>query len=153
MKDLYHYTECGLPSVYLRNGFDRFDTGPNERVAINDQKGLHRTIGLHITTRKPNVTGAEVRFLRKEMDMSQKHLGRILGVGENSIRGWENHRTKISGPAERLLRILYIEYVEGSSACDGKIRRLIEQLSEANREKYRRDLMLHDTDDGWKEAA
>jgi putative transcriptional regulator len=145
---LYHYTGCGLPNVWLRNGFIVRDTEYGKAVAIHDVNGLHRAIGLYFVDRKPVLSGTEVRYLRKELDLTQSRLAQFLGVSENSIRGWENQRARISRPAERFLRILYREHVVG----DGNVRALVDRLADLDRSHVRK-LELEDTESGWRAAA
>ncbi len=147
---MFHYASCGLPNVWLRNGHEVRETPYGRGVAIHDVEGLHRTIGLDLVNRKPAFSGDEVRFLRKELDMSQAQLARFLGVGESSIRGWEKGRQSITVPAERMLRLIYREHVAGN----GTVRELIERMSETNREAYVAErLELEETQDGWRPAA
>jgi putative transcriptional regulator len=148
MKGLYHYTGCGLRNVWLRNGFVVCETEYGKGVAIHDVEGLHKVIGLHLVDRKPVLSGPEVRFLRKELDLPQSRLAQILGVSENSVRGWENDRTAISGPAERMLRILYREHVAG----DVLVRAVVDRLANLDR-SHARKLELEDTESGWRAAA
>jgi DNA-binding transcriptional regulator YiaG len=59
------------------------------------------TAGL-IEQPKP-LNGAELRFLRLEMDLSQARLGAILGSTEQNVRRWEKIRGQpIQGPADRI---------------------------------------------------
>src|SRR3546814_6244956 len=67
---MYHYTESGLRNVWLANGYKIRNVGGEEAVAIHDVDELHRTIGRNLA-RKSRLTGAELRFLRKEMGLSQ----------------------------------------------------------------------------------
>ncbi|MBA2591155.1 MAG: helix-turn-helix domain-containing protein [Gammaproteobacteria bacterium] len=146
---MYHYTGCGLRNIWLRNGFTVRDTAYGKALAIHDLEGLHRTIGLYLVDRKPDLSGAEVRFLRKELDMPQKRLAEFLGVSENSVRGWENDRGAISRPAEHMLRILYREHVAG----DGSVRGFVERLAELDRRGHAKKLELEDTATGWRALA
>lgn len=147
---MFHYESCGLANVWLKNGYQARETPYGRSVAIHDVEGLHRTIGLDLVNRKPALSGDEVRFLRKELDMSQAQLARFLGVGVSSVRGWENGRQAITLPAERMLRLIYREHVAG----DGTVRGLVERLSEINREAYLVErLELEETQDGWRPAA
>ena len=145
---MYHYTECGLPNIWLRNGFVVRETPYGKGVAIQDVEGLHKTIGLFLINNKPRLTGAEVRFLRKELDLSQHHLAHVLGVGDTSVRGWENHRTKITRPADRLLRALYREYV----CKESKVKDLVDRVADLDR-AIRKRLEFEESDSGWKTAA
>ena len=92
--DLFHYMSCGLRNIYLRNGFKVKETPYGRAVAIQDVEGLHRAIGLHLVRNKKHLTGAEVRFLRKGLDMSQVTLAKCLEVGEITVRNWESGRIK-----------------------------------------------------------
>lgn len=145
---MYHYTGCGLRNIWLKNGYEHWNTPYGKGVAIADLEGLHRAIGLALVQHKPRLSGAEVRFLRTELDFSQSDLAKVLGVGETSVRGWEKHRTRITMPAERLLRALYREHVSG----DGTIREMVDAISRMNREAYKEKLEMEQTNSGWHEA-
>lgn len=145
---MYHYTESGLRNIWLRNGYAEHKTAYGLGTSIEDVEGLHRAIGFCLVTRKPQLTGSEVRFLRIELSLSQIDLARVLGVSENSVRGWENHRTRITRPAERLLRVLYLESIK----ADGLVRELLDKINQLNRDAHAAKLeMEHDA--AWKEAA
>lgn len=146
---MFHYTSCGLPNIWLRNGYVHKDTPYGKSVAIANVEGLHQAIGLYLVNDKPRLTATEVRFLRKELDMSQSHLAQALGIAEVSIRGWEKGRTPITGPAERMLRALYREHICG----DGKIRDLVDRISQLNRDVHRKRLELEQRNGGWARAA
>ncbi|PHS73539.1 MAG: transcriptional regulator [Cycloclasticus sp.] len=146
---MYHYTSCGLRKIWLRNGYNIKETSYGQGVAIHNVDGLHKAIGLNLVKNKPQLSGAEIRFLRKELDMPQSQLADLLGVSENSVRGWENHRVKITKPAERVLRMLYHEYATDNSP----VRSLIEGLGQFNRDTYSNGMKLEETKNGWATAA
>jgi putative transcriptional regulator len=56
---MYHYLECGLPKIWLENGYQLHETPYGESLAIDDLAGLHRAIGRSLA-RKPKLTGAEL---------------------------------------------------------------------------------------------
>lgn len=147
---MYHYTDCGLLNVYLRNGYTIKETKYGEAVAIHNLENLHQVLGMELVNNTPYLSGKEMKFLRKELDLSQKRLGEILGVSEMSIRNWESDRdNNISKPSERLLRILYQEHVNG----DGSVRSLIDRINEIDRQIYKYKLELEETDEGWDMVA
>ena len=146
---MHHYTNCGLRNVYLKNGYQKIDTPYGKGVIIQDLDGLYRAIGLSLVSHKPRLSGSEVRYLRVGLNLSQLDLARILGVAETSVRGWENHRTKINKPAERLLRALYREHMGG----DGTILEMVEALNHLHQKAYGRKLELEATNAGWREVA
>ncbi|MDD3609847.1 MAG: helix-turn-helix domain-containing protein [Halothiobacillaceae bacterium] len=143
---MYHYIECGLDNVWLDNGFEEEESDYGAVVSIHDMDGLHRVIGMHIIRSRPLLNGAELRFLRKEMDLSQSNLAQLLGVVDSSVRHWESGRGKISEPADRLVRILYAEYTQ----ADTEIRSLIERIAHLNREAYENGMHFGETGSGWQ---
>lgn len=123
----YRYKECGLDNVYLANGYRIHKTGYGEGVSIQDTEGLHKAIGRWVVSVPTPLTGAALRFLRLEMETTQRDLAGILGTTEQSLRLWEKHRKKaMPGTADRLLRAVYLEYIGG----DGRIRRMLDRLAQ-----------------------
>ena len=128
----YHYTESGLDNVYLRNGFTIHKTPYGEGVSIQNTEGLHRAIGKLLVGKPAPLNGAELRFLRIELDLSQRGLAGILGTKEQNLRLWEKHRGKpIPGSSDRLLRGIYSEFI-GSNV---QLRKMLERLADLDRKK------------------
>jgi DNA-binding transcriptional regulator YiaG len=124
---MYHYTDSGLGNVYLVNGYYEKDTPYGRAISIEDIEGLHRTIGRWLVNTAKPLNGAELRFLRQELDLSQKKLGQMMGKSEQAIGRWERAPTKVIDPiADRLIRIIYAEWMDGG----GPIKDLIERLAE-----------------------
>lgn len=145
---MYHYEECGLSNIWLQNGFTiEEDDEYGELVSISSVHELHDTIGLFLITQKPELNGEEIRFLRKELNLSQKNLAGLLGVGETSVRNWESDRGLIGRPTELLLRALYKEQVQGN----GKLRKMIEDLNHQERTLVNEEIRFsYGTNHSWK---
>ena len=143
---MYHYTESGLQNIWLENGFTVRKTPYGKGVSIDDVEGLHRVIGRAIA-RKSHLTGAELRFLRKELGMSQSALGAMVGTSEQNVSLWER-RGKMPRAADRLVRLLYLEHI----ADNPKICELINRLNELDQQKVEK-LHFAAEDGTWKEAA
>lgn len=124
MKKGYHYTESGLPNIWLVNGFTVRKTKYGTGVSIHDIEGLHRVIGRELALR-PRLTGCGVRFLRKEMGLSQRALGELLGVTDQAVALWERNG-RPPRTADRMLRLIYMEHTEGNVAIVETIQRLNE---------------------------
>lgn len=151
---MYHYKGCGLPNVWLVNGFTERDTPYGPAVAIADIDGLHRVIGLEIIEKPGRFSPEEVRFLRKEMDLSQKMLAECLQLKEVTVRNWERKdRPKggcPKGPAQLLLRMLYLEYTGG----DGQVREMVERLSNLDQASCQLQLRFKDSPEiGWRRES
>lgn len=142
---MYQYKECGLSSIYLENGFERRQTPYGEGVAIRDIKGLHKAIGKYVTGKADRLTPEEVRFLRTEMDMSQKVLASTLAVKEITVRKWESGENKINPTADLLLRVCYMQYINE----DSQVRDMVDRLNHLDRSEQK-DQLHFQISDHWK---
>lgn len=145
----YHYRECGLDNVYINDGFIIERTAYGEGVAIEDSAGLHRRIARALVDSVAALNGAELRFLRKVMDLGQGALAADLGTTEQTLRLWEKHRDKpIPAMADRLLRAIFREFATGMVS----VRRLlgrIDKLANAPRQP----IVLSRGPRGWRTVA
>ncbi|ONF45542.1 helix-turn-helix domain-containing protein [Methylobacterium radiotolerans] len=142
----YHYEESGLENVYLENGYTIHQTTYGEGVSIQDTEGLHKAIGRCIVSEPNRISGAELRFLRLEMELTQRALAGLLGSAEQNVRNWEKVRKRpIPGAADRLLRALYTEYVDGRS----DVRRMVDRLAELDCVEVE-NMRFRETDRGWQ---
>lgn len=143
---MYHYKSCGLPNVYLKNGYTEHTTDYGVGVSIEDIHGLHKAIAMAIIESPTKMTGAEFRFLRKELNLSQKRLGDIMGVEDQTVAGWEKKNpTSMAG---RLVRVLAKELYE-----DNKVKELLEKLAELDLKDSTENLCFEESPEGWHHAA
>ena len=141
----YHYTDSGLDNVWLVNGYIEHETPYGPGISIQDTAGLHRAIGEWLVETPKPLNGAELRFIRLEMELTQRDLAGILGAEEQAVRRWEKARTKpINGPVDRLLRALYSEYLNG----DGAVRKIVDRLAALNVVEKSNGRFC-ETDKGW----
>ena len=103
----FHYTASGLDSIYLLNGVTVETTPYGEALTIENLKGLHRAIGLHIIEKTGAMTGPELRFLRKQMSLTQAALANELRISDQTIANYEKGKTEI-GPVDRFMRGFYL---------------------------------------------
>jgi len=144
---MYHYLECGLNNVFLTSGYDVEDTpGYGETLSIEDIEGLHRAIGDCIVRQNHTMNGAQFRFLRLELDMSQRTLADSLSTNEQSIAKWEKAADKpvSNRSAERLLRIVY-----ANTQKDQELNRLIEVVTGSDQALDVEQIQLRLEADGW----
>jgi putative transcriptional regulator len=92
----FHYSASGLDNIYLLNG--------------DNINGLHHAIGLHIIEKENRMAGAEFRFLRKQMDLSQAALAQGLNVTDQTIANYEKEKSAL-GPAEAYIKMRYLLFV------------------------------------------
>ena len=143
----YHYTESGLDYVYLENGYTIHDTPYGKGVSIQDSEHLHKMLGDWVVDLPCPLNGAELRFLRIEMDMSQRALAGILGTTEQAVRRWEKSRSKeIPGSSDRLLRALYKEYAHGKSS----VRQIVDRMAALDVIDTKPVVRFRETKKGWQ---
>lgn len=144
-----HYKGCGLDDVYLLNGFDKKNGG----CIIHDMDGLHTAIGLHLVTKRKVITPKELRFLRNLMDMSQRELGDVIGQSSQQIARWEKGQSEIPGPAERLIRLLFIFAMMPKNERESLLSDLAGHLKEMSKmdETETPKATFRSTGKGWEE--
>ena len=143
---MYHYTESGLNNIYLGNGYHEHQTPYGKGISIQDTEGLHKAIGRWLVSNPRTLKGAELRFIRLEMDQTQRDLAGILGSTEQTLRLWEKTRRKaIPTTADRLLRALYAEFLNGNSS----IRRMLKRLADIDQIEHSQ-ACFRETNAGWR---
>ena len=145
----YRYTESGLDNVYLINGFDHVETPGGQSVVIKNLDGLHHAIGRILVSEPKLLTGKEFRFLRHEINLTQRDLAAILGVEVQAVGRWERGEIKIPGPAQRLIRLIYNEKVNGNCEIIEPLKRLAELDELLNGDS---EMTFEEIGESWKQA-
>ncbi|MDR2031204.1 MAG: helix-turn-helix domain-containing protein [Azoarcus sp.] len=147
---MHHYLGSGLPDVWLENGYHiKQHEEHGEIVSVEDVYGLHRAIGEAVARNASPLSGAEFRFLRKELGMSQESLARLIGKSSQAVALWEKNG-RVPRLAELVLRGIYLEAVTGSA----EIMKQIEAINAIDRKRFERggrlamrfDEQWHDSD-------
>ena len=99
-----------LPSVTLGNvPVHECPECGNRQTEIPNLEGLNEVLAKHLVELDRHFSGAEVRFLRKYLDMSGRELAKAMGVQPETVSRWENDKATMNEQAERLLRMLVVE--------------------------------------------
>lgn len=146
-RKLYHYIESGLDNIYLQNGFKVTESPYGDAVSITDMDGLHRLIGRNLVDKPAPLTGQEFRFLRVELDLSQKMMGRLLGRKERRVRDWETGGKAVPEPANTMIRFFYRERTNPSETYE-EFSKAIAELQELDKALF--EMRLRSTDHGWE---
>lgn len=120
----YHYTECGLNYVYLVNGYKTHNTDYGEGISFDDK--IDESIARFIVKNKPYMEGQDLRFLRSLMHVSQKNMGKFLGVTRDNIAKIEALPDKhLTGTLDKLLRVQYTRHAD-----DAGIRAMMDYIED-----------------------
>lgn len=140
---MYHFTDGGLRNVYLANGYEVRKTPYGKSVSIQDVDGLTKAICRVLVRKKAKLTGAEFRYLRLAMLMSQKSLAQYLGKTDQSIAIWEKKGTAPK-MADSLIRLIYSSHIKSNESY----KNIVRSLNETEREMY---IIMQDSKTaGWK---
>lgn len=143
------YPDCGLDDVYLLNGYEVVTTSYGAGLTVKDADGLRAAIARSLAARKKVLSGKEVRFLRKEMDLTQSELGRLVGLDAQSVARWEKEQICAKKrPAELLLRVLYLAKADNQLDVEALLKELDELDAPLNDKQ-----VFRETADGWRVAV
>lgn len=101
----YHYTECGLPDVWIEGLRVKDDAG-EEVIMIPNIGSLHKLISTEVVTSRGTLTGPELRYLRTEMGLTQTQLGELVHRERLTVSRWERGESTLDGATEAYIRIL-----------------------------------------------
>lgn len=142
---MYQYQSSGLPNIWLKNGYQLHNTAYGEGIAIDDLEGLHHSIVLTLIRTPCKMTGDEFRFLRKELNLSQKKLADMMGVEDQTIANWEKKQP--TPLADRTMRLVAIAHY-----TDSGFQQLVKELAELDRKEHE-NLYFEESDNGWQATA
>jgi DNA-binding transcriptional regulator YiaG len=142
----YEYTGCGLKDFFLSGGYTTKKTPYGESVSINDLQGLHNAIGRYLADCPRNLTGTEFRFLRRELDLSQKSFGNLFNISDQTVANWEKGTHDLPGLADRMIRFLYLEKISESNQ---NLTTLLEHLTDLDHLESNK-VTLKGESSGWR---
>lgn len=104
----YHFKASGLPNVYLLSGVHKKSHPKHgELVRVDSVPELMVAIAFRLVAKDEPLTGAEFRFLRKRMGVTQAELGDDLNVSDQTIANYEKNKTD-RGPADKAIRLTFL---------------------------------------------
>lgn len=145
----YHYTDSGLDNIWLLDGFSMQKINGEDAISIENLDSLHHAIGSTIVTSQHKISPQELRFLRIEMSLSQKNLAAFLGVDPQTVARWEKNECPINGTAERMLRALYMSFLDG----DTDVHELCKKFAELDELESSKKREFQKTDGEWQLTA
>ena len=129
---MYHYRESGLPNVYLMNGYREIETPHGRGVSIQHVEELHRVIAHALVEEQPSLTGPEVRFIRKLLELTQSQLAALLGVEDQSVRRWEK-LARVPKQADHGIRLVFRDLTDKKAR---PLPELVQQIDAADAREH-----------------
>jgi DNA-binding transcriptional regulator YiaG len=114
----YHYTACGLDTVWLKGVTIHIDEDGDEVVTIPSVNVLHRTIARDIIRSESGLKPKELRFLRTLMGLTQAQLAELLKKDVQSLGRWERGEHPIDPTAEVLVRVMTEQFLGSKEPTD-----------------------------------
>ncbi len=100
----------GLDNVWLVNGYERIETGYGPALVVDHVEDLERAVASSVSEQRKPLNGAEFRFLRAMLEMSQEAFGTKFGRDYQTVARWEAARDKaVPRAADAIIRQLYLE--------------------------------------------
>jgi putative zinc finger/helix-turn-helix YgiT family protein len=147
-KPPFQWKGCGLDDIWLLSGYDLEECDGEKSVVVRNLDGLHEAIAMFLAEKKKLLNGKEIRFLRQELDLTQSELARLLGCDAQQVARYEKAENKISGPADRLLRMLVREHFDGEVS----VKDILRAVDEMDSRSDDRQMFRENIDGNWAAA-
>lgn len=103
---MHQFTDGGLADVWLANGYVERDTPYGRAVSFQNLDGLIIAVCTALVAKPGKLTGAEFRYIRSALQLSQKSLGNLVGYSEQAVAKWEKSG-KVPKAVDAVLRMLF----------------------------------------------
>jgi DNA-binding transcriptional regulator YiaG len=135
----YRFRESGLDNVVLK-GIEtvKCPACGNQDPIIPNLDGLLRVLTIAIVTQRQPLTGAEVRYLRKYLEMSGEQFARILHTDKSTLSKWETGAVNIGSKSDLLIRAVVLNLGRGMRDKAEQITRDFEHIDEDSKASSRR---------------
>lgn len=110
-ESMFHYTDCGLPKVYLKGIIVHKCTNKEcneEEVTIPNMEELHQLLAEKIASQVNKLNLFEIRFLRTHLGFSGVDFADMIGVSPETVSRWEKGSVNMKEASERFLRVLIL---------------------------------------------
>jgi putative zinc finger/helix-turn-helix YgiT family protein len=127
----YRFRESGLDNVVLK-GIEivKCPACGNEEPVIPNLDGLLRVLAVALVTSRLPLSGAEVRYLRKYLEMSGEQFARILHTDKSTLSKWETGAVNIGSKSDLLIRAVALNLGRGLRDNAEQITRDFEHIDE-----------------------
>jgi transcriptional regulator with XRE-family HTH domain len=148
----YHFLDSGLPNVYLV-GIKYFVCECGNVVAeIPAVKQLMQLIARDLVTSPLDLTGAEIRFIRKRLGKKASEYCKYLGVTPETLSRVESGKQPISIQSQKLARLSYCVFSEDPALVECArtiLQSILEEMK--NKQKRTKIILEMDVNQEWRE--
>ncbi|WP_313165456.1 hypothetical protein [Massilia oculi] len=141
---MYRFTDGGLRNVWLKNGYVERTSPYGKTVSFNDIDGLVLAICNALVKKQGRLTGAEFRYIRAALLLSQKSLGQAVGYTEQAVAKWEK-TGKVPKAIDLMLRMLFVRKHSGAK----NVSALLDMLNSLDRMSHAR-IVVSESRSKWK---
>ncbi len=92
----------------------------DELMAIPDPQGLARAAAIARALNPTRLSGMEIRFIRRALEMTQKDFAEAMELSHVHVSRWENGHRGVGAAGEKLIRHNICALLEGAIDYDPK---------------------------------
>jgi transcriptional regulator with XRE-family HTH domain len=152
VEEPFHFADSGLPNVYLV-GIKYFVCECGNVVAeIPAVKQLMQLIARDLVLSPLDLTGAELRFLRKRLGKKASEYCKYLAVTPETLSRVEGGKQALSTQLQKLARLSYCVFSEDSHLAECA-RTILQSILEEIKKKQKRERIVLEMDinQEWRE--
>lgn len=108
---LFHYTDCGLSKVYLKDVIIHACSNKDcreEEITIPNIDELHQLLAEKVASQVNKLLPEEIRYLRTHLGFSGVDFSEAIGVSPETVSRWEKGTVNMKEASERFLRVLIL---------------------------------------------
>ncbi|WP_425263528.1 helix-turn-helix domain-containing protein [Vibrio owensii] len=143
---MFHYTECGLSNIYLKSGYHLTDEGGEEFVSFEKLDLLHWWISHYLCKKTTRLSGEQVRFIRKEMNLTQEKFGEITFNDRQTVARWEKGQVPIPPMPDLMIKLICFE----SIAEELSVFEFYTRLKDAEIDQQKDKVVFEFINDSWQ---
>jgi DNA-binding transcriptional regulator YiaG len=125
----FKYNNVGLNNLCLLNvDVEVCSTCDTETPLLQNVVKLHNAIGIAVAIQRVQLSGADIRYLRRSSGFSVGDWAKRLNVAEGTYSKWENNHRLITTQADKLARINFLNAIKQKDTKNIHIARHLETV-------------------------
>ena len=147
----FHFVDSGLDNVYLVGIRYFVDDQGNTSAEIPALEQLMQLIARDIVTARRDLTGKEIKFLRKRLGKKATEYCTILALEPETLSRIENGKQAVSQQSQKLARLSYCLFSEDHNLIDCAKSVLQEIIDEYTAKRKQKIVLEMDDNQEWRE--